>query len=536
MANRNDIRLSGAVYTPESVASAIVKHLSATLPSGPIRTLEPSVGDGAFVEHLPRPVRGGHSYTLVDIDQGVIDQLRQRFGVSAARYVATDFLQFAMEHNKKRRKPFDLIIGNPPFIRKHNFSQGFKDQAEDFAEYFAYPVAYLKNAWAFFLVASLRLVSENGIIAFVLPYELMTVDYGQEILKFASGVVSRIDIFISDEKAFPDIDQDAVLFIARKASEERGVFVNRVKSFSNIDISKTHQIKLDDTSNLALELSAFLLEGEAISSLRLIRAEASVISKFASSAPGIVSAANEYFILRAADVDRSGLSAHVVPILKKGSLAGGSPVFTSVAFQRLKEKEPCLLLVARGERSEVDANLRAYIEEGEKNLIHHRYKCRNRRRWYEVPLVPIEQGFFFKRSHSFPRIILNEAGVYLTDTAYGLRLKPSYTMRGLCFSFYTSLTILFAEIDGRFYGGGVLELSPNEFRGLPIVYHEPSEEDWQSFLAAYAAADGNVDRILDFGDARLKRRKAYSASQLRTMRSAWSAVRSHRMRHGKHSS
>ena len=41
-------------------------------------------------------------------------------------------------------------------------------------------------------------------------------------------------------------------------------------------------------------------------------------------------------------------------------------------------------------------------------------------------------------------------------------------MRGICYSFYNSLTLLYAEIAGRFYGGGVLELSPKEFRSLPF--------------------------------------------------------------------
>src|SRR5690606_8037961 len=38
------------------------------------------------------------------------------------------------------------------------------------------------------------------------------------------------------------------------------------------------------------------------------------------------------------------------------------------------------------------------------------------------------------------------------------------------FSFYNSLTLAFAELEGRYYGGGVLELTPNEFRILPIPY------------------------------------------------------------------
>ncbi|HVI99456.1 MAG TPA: hypothetical protein VM657_10355 [Sphingomonas sp.] len=72
-------------------------------------------------------------------------------------------------------------------------------------------------------------------------------------------------------------------------------------------------------------------------------------------------------------------------------------------------------------------------------------------------------------------------------------------MRGLCFSLGTTLTTLFAEIDSCFYGDGVLELSPTEFRRFPIVYHEPINEAWQAFLNAHEAAAGRVEVILDLG-------------------------------------
>lgn len=532
MASRAEIRSTGAVYTPDGVAAAIVEYIATALPAGPVRTLEPSVGDGAFLARLPPATPKGHSYTLVDIDEAVIDQLRERLGPSAATYVAADFVRFAMEHKEEGREAFDLIVGNPPFIRKHNFSATFKGQIAGFAECFDYPVTKLKNAWAFFLVASLRMLSDTGLVALVLPYELMTVEYGQTLLQHAAGSLARVDIFISDDKAFKAIDQDAVVFVGRKVADEGGLFINRVPSLTSLRSAKRFKIRLDGKSDRALELSAFLFAGDTIASLRQIRTKASVIADYADSAPGVVSAANEYFILTEADAVSHGLAAHTVPILKKGSLAGPSPVFTSANFDRLAQHEPCRLLVARGERDALDADLLAYIEAGEKMAIHQRYKCRNRKRWYEVPLVPVEVGFFFKRSHSFPRMILNEAGVYLTDTAYGLRMKQSYTMRGLCFSFYNSLTILFAEIDGRFYGGGVLELSPNEFRHLPIVYHEPSDDEWQAFLGAYAAAAGDVDKILDFGDRWLNKKKAFTTAQLKVVRAAWSSVRAHRMRHG----
>ena len=72
-----------------------------------------------------------------------------------------------------------------------------------------------------------------------------------------------------------------------------------------------------------------------------------------------------------------------------------------------------------------------------------------------------------KRSHSFPRLILNSVGAYTTDTAYRIRslgIEPEK----LVYCFINSLTALTAELEGRHYGGGVLELVPSEIEKLLI--------------------------------------------------------------------
>ena len=140
-------------------------------------------------------------------------------------------------------------------------------------------------------------------------------------------------------------------------------------------------------------------------------------------------------------------------------------------------------------------------------------------------------GFIFKRSHGYPRVCVNEANVYITDTAYGIFPKKGYTIRGICFSFYNSITLLFAETNGRFYGGGVLELSPNELKGLPVVYHEPTDEEFDAFIDVHRKAGNDPEPILDFGDRWLRVHPEAKGIDLSSIRSAWSAVRSHRLRH-----
>lgn len=532
--SRSSVRLTGAVYTPSDIAAAVVSVVKNILPSQSLNILEPSVGDGAFLNEMMGLLKG-HQFTAVDIDKMAIKQLKRRLAerATSVSFKTGDFVSYASTFISAESRPFDLIIGNPPFIRKHNFSEEFKEGLESFAAVTGYPFKDLKNSWAAFLLASSRIVSEGGIVAFIVPYELMTVEYGQRILQTLLGEFERINIFVSKNKAFPAIDQDAVIFIGeKKCSHNKGLYINSVEHMSDLSAPKVHKLALGDQAGQALELNAFLLPSATVDLLRTLRASCPSIQDYAGSAPGIVSAANEFFILNKADVKKLAIKKHVIPILKKGSLASYKPIFTADDFSDLEASEPCYLLSIRGDFEVLDQNLQAYIKEGEKKGFHLRYKCRNRKNWYEVPIVPREQGFFFKRSHEFPRICLNEANVYLTDTAYGLRVREGFTMRGLCYSFYNSLTLFFAETNGRFYGGGVLELSPTEFRGLPLVYHEPTEEEFAKFLDVHSSAEGNVNQILDFGDQWLREKLGLSKKKMVMIRRAWFLVRAHRMRHG----
>ncbi|HSH96846.1 MAG: N-6 DNA methylase [Methylophilaceae bacterium] len=537
MDSPSEIRFTGAVYTPVEIAKAIVSYVKSIIdPDKALNILEPSVGDGSFLKEI-FPVFKAVTLTAVDIDKSVIDQLTENINYFAnpISFITKDFLQYSTSALRESAQPFDLIIGNPPFIRKHNFSDEFKNSIKELSEICEYPLKDLKNSWVAFLIACSRMVSDNGIVALILPYELMTVDYGQKALHILLMQFDRIDIVISKNKAFPDIEQDAVIFVGQKSCKTNGLYVNRVNHMANLSSPEIHKLNFMTQLGRGLELSAFLLPNNTLDLLRNLQARCASIDHYAGSAPGIVSAANDFFILTKSKVTKLGLQDYVIPILKKGSYASPSPMFTAHDFSEIEISSPCYLLNIKEDFEKIDEKLKAYIKEGEALGLHLRYKCRNRKNWYNVPIVPKELGFVFKRSHVFPRVCLNDADVYLTDTAYGIRVKDGFTIRGLCFSFYNSLTLLFTETNGRFYGGGVLELSPTEFRGLPLVYHEPTDEEFSNFLKIHDGSEENVLSILDFGDQWLKRKLDLTDEQLIMIRQGWFTVRAHRMRHGSRS-
>ena len=116
--------------------------------------------------------------------------------------------------------------------------------------------------------------------------------------------------------------------------------------------------------------------------------------------------------------------------------------------------------------SRLSGKLRSYIQLGEDREIHKGYKCSIRTPWYAVPSIWTPDGFAFRQIYDFPRMVLNRAQATSTDTIHRLSCKSS--PEKVIANCYTHLLAASAEIEGRSYGGGVLELEPTEAERLLV--------------------------------------------------------------------
>jgi adenine-specific DNA-methyltransferase len=81
----------------------------------------------------------------------------------------------------------------------------------------------------------------------------------------------------------------------------------------------------------------------------------------------------------------------------------------------------------------------------------------------------------------------------------GISMSEAYTIRNLAFSFLNTLTLIFAELEGRYYGGGVLELIPSEFKSIPVPYFKAKNREFKR-LDAMLRSKKPLDSILEFTD------------------------------------
>ena len=168
----------------------------------------------------------------------------------------------------------------------------------------------------------------------------------------------------------------------------------------------------------------------------------------------------------------------------------------------------------------------SYVRVGEKQKLHKRYKCRVRTPWYTVPSVYATEVGMLKRSHHTPRLILNALGAYSTDTAYRVRCRK-VSARRLVSCFLNPLTALSAELEGRHYGGGVLELVPSEIECLAIPL--PVEEFDVKTLDA-AVREMTAERILERHGKKVLDALGVASVKQEQLLQGWMTLRNRRQR------
>jgi hypothetical protein len=224
-----------------------------------------------------------------------------------------------------------------------------------------------------------------------------------------------------------------------------------------------------------------LLSPEEAALLNRLRGHRAVqpFVELASVDIGVVTGANDFFVVNQQTLERFELAAVASPMLAKSDLMKGI-IYTRSDHEANREAGKAVFLLQFPPRALADlpASMAAYIREGEAQELHRRYKCRIRSPWYVVPYIWASELSLLKRCHLFPRLIVNELGAHSTDTAYRIRLHAATgeRARDLAFSFLNSLTFLCAELGGRHYGGGVLELVPSEIEKLLIPLQSVDEQ------------------------------------------------------------
>lgn len=536
--NETATKLRGGYYTPINLAAFLTRWALAKRPKN---LLEPSCGDGAFVEALAAIGAGGvKTLTAFDIEASETAKARRKAkkvsGLEAHVHTG-DFLAWSLDNYDSEQ--FDATVGNPPFIRYQYLNETMQSNAERIFKHFNLPFTKHTNAWVPFVISSLAMLRPEGRFAMVLPAEILHVLHAQSLRTFFCSQCSRIMIFDPQELWFDGALQGAVLVLAEKKAKP----TDRCYGVS-ICQTKSNAFLLDDPD--AYFSSAEYVNGETVvgkwmkallthserSLLQSVVKNQDVFSfkQLAQVDVGIVTGANKFFLVPDDVVDKFGLGCWAHPMFGRSDHVPGVIYDLKTHQNNKKMGLPTnFIYFPKGvQYADLPEKVQQYILSGEAAELHKRFKCRSRKPWFSVPSVYTAPVAMLKRSHHFHRLILNSAEAYTTDTAYRIELQNVDGKR-LVYSFINSLTALSAELEGRHYGGGVLELVPSEIEKLLIPLPQSVTVDLKGLDKAVRTTS-TPEAIMSEQDAKILTAVGLKKSEQSELLTAWLNLKKRRLR------
>lgn len=527
-------KLRGGYYTPDKISEFITGW---AVRSSTDTVLEPSCGDGSFLNAITHRLSALGTKEK-EIRQNVIGiELDNVEAEKSTQYGTTvickDFFTYFKETVDEQIQ-FDVIVGNPPFIRYQNFNEEYREVAFSLMNKYGFKPNRLTNIWLPFLMLSCNALKCNGRLGMVIPAELFQVDYAAEARQFLSSFFDKLTIVTFKRLVFDDIQQEVVLLLGERGCDKHGIRVVELDGLT--DLIAQGQTCLEKAEFKELDHSRdkwvkYYLSNEELDLLRRLNCDPRIsnTTDLFEVNVGLVSGENDFFILNQQMVTDHNLQDTVVPIISRSEQLKGIQL-TSEDFDNLVDAEKKVFLFAPGnaEPDTLTKNQKAYIRHGEEKGYNKNYKCRIRPKWYHVPPTWTADAFLIRQANLYPRMILNRKRALVTDTLHKVRFCNGIDGEQVAAAFLNTYTLALSETLGRSYGGGVLTFEPGEMRKVRIPMKMAERLDLQRIDRWQR--NGEIEEILQYTDhILLQDGLGMSKHEISMLHSIWDKMRDRRM-------
>lgn len=451
-------RETGSFYTDPQVVDAMLRWVASEKPD---EIVDCGAGSGRFSASAAR-VPGVKSVLAIEIDPLASLVLRARLSVLRIMTVSVrneDFLRLKLPAASGKR----AFVGNPPYVRHHVLTAQQKSRGQRIAAGLGIRLSGLAGLHAHFVVAAATLAAPGDVMCFILSAEWLDVNYGRGLRDLMLDGLRAEEVHLLDASAsaFADVATTAVIVCARAGGDATEVRFKNAASLSS--------------------LAQFGIGGRVVSRLDLQQAkswgkiargrydepdrDAGIpLGNIARVHRGIVTGANEFFVMTRQRAEERGLQSCVRPVLTRAE-----EVFASDGVVRAHEQTKVMLYppvtVGAAERRA----LNAYIASGEAMGIHERYVPSHRKPWWRPQVLPAPPIVATYMARQAPAFALNPEGLIFLNVVHGLYpLNPlSEDQLKLLVDALTQLRQQYRG-EGRTYQGGLEKFEPGEMERLTL--------------------------------------------------------------------
>jgi type I restriction-modification system DNA methylase subunit len=212
--SKKEKKENGIYFTPPS---CIHKNLSILHPylSSSKNVLEPSCGSCEYISVIHKNYPS-LSITGIEYNKNIYESIKHLTN-EKINIVHFDYLQY------DSREKYDIIIGNPPFyvMTKKNVNKKYHSYFDG-----------RPNIFILFIIKSLELLSDNGILSFVLPKNFLNCLYYNKTRKYIYTHFQILHIIDCSDDKYLDTEQDTIILVIQKSSTKNNhSFVIELNNF-----------------------------------------------------------------------------------------------------------------------------------------------------------------------------------------------------------------------------------------------------------------------------------------------------------------
>jgi len=483
----NDVRNSGQVSTPDSIADAMAEWV---LAKNPRKVLDPAAGLGHLLHAC---ARNNSTCRMVGIesDHEVFKEALST-APKGAKLILTDYL-----HSNPGL--FEGIIANPPYVKSQRLGMS-EAEWQYFDELFGIKLGRQTNLYALFLLKIWEDLAPSGRAAVIIPAEFLNANFGRVIKESLQKMRPRgLAVFDPEVNLFENtLTTSVVLFLEKsvascalrttlvKSTNQLADFVSSLERHSDLQQGETDFSKIAPAEKW-LNRIFNKPDGESCP-----LSNVSLIGDFFRCSRGIATGANDYFCLRHSDIEREGLSEEDFDrcVTKAADLS--SYIVDEAGFSRLSSADKRCYLLNPTDRSK---QVEAYLEYGISLNVPQRHLPSKRPVWYlpektqaAAILVPV-----FTRGQ--PRYLLNQTSLKNLTCFHGIYPKPGFEKYVPLAWIFLNSTRGFGAFQAvnRFYGNGLNKLEPKDVEQIDCPDFRVCDETIAKIERKIALRPKNLD-------------------------------------------
>ena len=452
-------RKNGIYYTPEGLAEYLISPLIEDAKREKITIFDPAYGEGALLltsETISKKDDIDLSLELFGCDIHPVNGLLTH--LPAANLVEQDFFEY------DRKRKFDLILTNPPYIKHQNQDKELiRKHRENNPEF-----SFLSNSsdlWAYFLVKSIVHLKEGGSLGAILPWAFIQADYSKKLRIWLTERFTEIRVLALNNPYFETVEERVVLLWLKgygKPNEKIfSAFANEYIDeyrFTRINRSEWEENKIMSVSKGDLDCVFDNLRNNfGFVDFKTI----------ADTHIGIVTGANKYFIRDEEYVrEKKFTNDKLQPVL---TAAREIPELLANGKDGLKR----LVVIDESDADKFDW----FIQEGVESGFHLRSHSKKRSPWYAIKTGNVPDAFFPYRVGKIPYMILNDHRIQSVNSVHriyfnGLTVLEKKWVFVSLLSAYGQLSL---TINAKTYGRGMMKIEPGALSQTTVFKKKDSK-------------------------------------------------------------